>query len=166
VLDVLQTLLTHGQSSRLYNRLVDKEQLVLGVNAFHQDSLDPGLFIFTLQPRSGIDPARAEKVLFEEIERLRTNAVTDQELRKAKNQLLADHYRQLKTIAGRANLLGSYEVFHGDYSLLYSLEKRVEAVTAAEIQRAANQYLTEKNRTVALLVPDTAQKGARESETK
>jgi zinc protease len=158
VLDVLQTLLTHGQSSRLYNRLVDKEQLVLGVNAFHQDSLDPGLFIFSLQPRTGIDPARAEKALFEEIERLRTTAVTDQELRKAKNQLLADHYRQLKTIAGRANLLGSFEVFHGDYSQLYTVEKRVEAVTAADIQRAANQYFSEKNRTVALLIPEADKK--------
>jgi zinc protease len=165
VLDVLQTLLTHGQSSRLYNRLVDKEQLVLGVNAFHQDSLDPGLFIFSLQPRTGIDPARAEKALFEEIERLRTTAVTDQELRKAKNQLLADHYRQLKTIAGRANLLGSFEVFHGDYSQLYTVEKRVEAVTAADIQRAANQYFSEKNRTVALLIPDSTP-GAGKAETK
>ena len=158
VLDVVQTLLTHGQSSRLYNRMVDKDQLVLGVSAFHQDTLDPGLFTFSLQPRSGVDPAKAEKTLFEELDRLRTTAVSDQELRKAKNQLLADHYRELKTIAGRANLLGSYEVFQGDYSLLFTLEKRVEAVTAADIQRAANQYFNEKNRTIALLVPEASKK--------
>src|SRR5437667_12710935 len=81
---------------------------------------------------SGVDPARPEKALFEELDRLRTTPVADQELRKAKNQLLADHYRQLKTIAGRANLLGTYEVFQGDYALLFSLDNRIEAVTAED----------------------------------
>jgi zinc protease len=82
--------------------------------------------------------------------------VPDQELRKAKNQLLAEHYRQLKTIAGRANLLGSYELFEGDYRKLYSVEQSVEAVTAADVQRVARQYLTERNRTVAILTPSAA----------
>ena len=158
-LDVLETLLTHGQSSRLYSRLVDKEQLVLAVDSFRQPSLDPGLLIFSLQPRSGVEPARAEKALLEELDRLRDHPLPDQELRKAKNQLLADHYRELKTISGRANLLGTYEVFYGDYRKLYSVEQSVEAVTAADMQRVARQYLTEKNRTIATLVPADLPKG-------
>ena len=153
-LSVLEALLAHGQSSRLYSRIVDKDQLALGVNVFHSESLDPGLMVVSLQPRTGVEPERAEKALFEEIDRLRTADVPEQELRKAKNQLLADHYRQLKTIAGRANLLGTYEVFLGDYGLLFSVEKQVEAVTAADIRKVANQYLGEKNRTVALLIPE------------
>jgi zinc protease len=156
-LDVLETLLAHGQSSRLYSRLVDKDQLVLGVNVFRQPSLDPGLLIFNLRPRSGIEPARAEKALFEELGRIREQPVSDQELRKAKNQLLADHYRELKTISGRANLLGSYELFYGDYRKLYSAEQSIEAVTAADLQRVARQYLTERNRTVATLVPSASE---------
>jgi predicted Zn-dependent peptidase len=83
--------------------------------------------------------------------------VSDQELRKAKNQLLADHYRELKTISGRANLLGSYELFYGDYRKLYSAEQSIEAVTAADLQRVARQYLTERNRTVATLVPSASE---------
>jgi zinc protease len=157
-LDILEVLLSRGQSSRLYSRMVDKEQLVLSVNAFRQTTLDPGLLVFSLQPRSGIEPARAEKVLFEELDRLRTQPVPDQELRKAKNQMLASHYRELKTIAGRANLLGEYEVFYGDYRKLYTAEREFEAVTAADIQRVARQYLTEKNRTVATLIPETPRK--------
>ena len=152
-LDVLETLLTSGQSSRLYSRLVDKDQLVLNVGAFRPSALDPGLLVFNLQPRSGVDPARAEKALFEELDRVRNQPISDQELRKAKNQLLAGHYRQLKTIAGRANLLGEYEVFYGDYRRLYDVEKILEAVTAADVQRVAKQYLTEKNRTIAVLIP-------------
>jgi len=154
VLDVMETILSRGQSSRLYSRMVDKEQLVLSVNANRGNNFDPGLLIFSMQPRSGIEPARAEKVLFEELARLSSQPVEDRELRKAKNQLLAAHYRELKTIAGRANLLGEYEVFYGDYRKLYSVEERYEAVTAADIQRVARQYLTEKNRTVATLIPE------------
>jgi zinc protease len=153
-LDLMETILTRGQSSRLYSRMVDKEQLVLNVSAGRQTTLDPGLLIFNLQPRSGVEPARAEKVLFEEVDRLRNQPVTEQELRKAKNQLLADHYRQLKTINGRANLLGEYEVFYGDYHKLYTVEQAYEDVTIADIQRVAAKYLTEKNRTIATLIPE------------
>jgi zinc protease len=142
--------------------MVDKEQLVLSVNARRQNSLDPGLLIFSLSPRSGVEPARAEKALFEELDRLRNEPISDQELRKAKNQLLADHYRQLKTIAGRANLLGVYEVYEGDYRKLFTVEQTLEAVTAADVQRVARQYLTEKNRTIATLIPESpAAKGSR-----
>ena len=114
---------------------------------------DPGLLIFSLSPRTGVEPARAEKALFEELDRMRDQPLADQELQKAKNQLLADHYRQLKTIAGRANLLGVYEVYYGDYRKLYQVEQEVGAVTAADVQRMARQYLTAKNRTVATLIP-------------
>jgi len=155
-LDVLEAILSHGQSSRLYSSMVDKDQLVLSVNAFRQNSLDPGLLIFSMQPRSGMEPAKAEKVLFEELDRVSTQLVPDRELRKAKNQLLADHYRELKTIAGRANALGEYELFHGDYRKLYTVDQDYEAVTAGDIQRAASRYLTGRNRTVATLIPEPA----------
>jgi zinc protease len=166
VLDLIETLLASGQSSRLYSRLVDKEQLALSVNSFRQNSLDPGLLVFSLQPRSGVTPARAEIALFEELDRLRDQPVDARELRKAKNQLLANQYRELKTIAGRANLLGSYELFQGDYRKLFSQEQTIEAVTAADIQRVARLYLTATNRTIATLIPeppasDKATKGGR-----
>src|SRR5260370_19372652 len=83
-LDVVETLLTSGQSSRLYSRMVDKDQLVLSVNAFRQNALDPGLLIFNLQPRSGVEPARAVKALFGEFGRVSNRHRPDTELRKAK----------------------------------------------------------------------------------
>src|SRR3984885_13808157 len=114
VLDVVATVLSRGQSSRLYKRMVDEEPLALSVNGGAQDSLDPTLMIFTIQPRNGVDPARTEKVLYEELERLQNTEVSPRELQKAKNQLLTAHYSQLKTIAGRASLLGHYESIFGD----------------------------------------------------
>jgi zinc protease len=153
VFDVIATLLARGQSSRLYRRMVDREQLALAVNAGAQPALDPGLFRFTIQPRSGVDPANTEKVLYEEVARLSTEEVPAVELRKAKNQILAGLYRQLKTIEGRANLLGTYEVFYGDYRKMFTVDQAIEAVTAADILRVAKQYFTAQNRTVATLVP-------------
>ena len=157
VLNVIDAILTDGQSSRLDKRLVDSEQLTLSVGGRAEESLDPGLYIFNMTPRSGIDPARTEKALFEELERLRNAPVAADELLKAKNQLLAQHYRQLKTIAGRANLLGTYEVFHGDYNKLFAYPTDIEAVTTADIQRVAQKYFLPNNRTVATLIPEVRQ---------
>jgi zinc protease len=154
VLDLIDAVMTGGQSSRLYKRMVDRDQLVLNVRVQVQHSLDPTLFVFSMTPRSGVDPANTEKALYEEIENLRTAAVPEDELRKAKNQLLAEHYRELKTIAGRANLLGTYEVFYGDYNRLFTGDRDIEAVTAADIQRVAQKYFTATNRTVATLIPE------------
>jgi zinc protease len=154
VLRVIQTLLTGGQSSRLYTRMVDTEQLALNVGGGVQTALDPTVFNIFVQPRSGVDTASTEKALFEELARLQTQEVSAAELRKAKNQMLAGLFRQLKTIEGRANLLGTYEVFQGDYNKLFTADKDIEAVTTADVQRVARQYFMAKNRTVATLVPE------------
>lgn len=153
-LEVLSTLLTDGQSSRLYRRMVDSEQTAISVNAGSGDALDPNLFTFMIRPRAGVDLSRTEKAIYEELERLRSAEVADAELRKAKNQFLVSYYRQLKTIAGRANSLGTYEVFEGDYHNMFSAPQRIEAVTAADIKRVAARYFGETNRTVATLIPE------------
>ncbi len=156
-LEVIGALMTSGQSSRLYKRMVDGDQIALNVGANPGRALDPTLYVFSITPRSGIDPARTEKTLIEEIENLRTAPVPEDELRKARNQLLTQHYRRLKTIAGRANLLGTYEVFYGDYRKLYTVDQDIEAVTGADVQRVAQKYFTPLNRTVATLIPEAKQ---------
>ncbi len=153
VFDLIATILARGQSSRLYRRMVDREQLAISVNAGAASALDPSVFRFSIQPRSGVDPANTEKALYEELDRLSTEDVPAAELRKAKNQILAGFYRQLKTIEGRANLLGTYEVFYGDYHEMFTADQAIEAVTAADVRRVAKQYFTPQNRTVATLVP-------------
>ena len=155
-LEVLSTILSSGESSRLYRKLVDS-QLALSAGGGSGNSLDPTLFQFTIRPRTGVDPAMTEKALYEELSKLQAELVPDTELRKAKNQILAGLYRRLKTIEGRANLLGSYEVFDGDYRRAFDEDKRVEAVTAADIQRVAKKYFGAGNRTVGTLVPEKAE---------
>jgi zinc protease len=153
-LELAATLLARGESSRLYRRMVDREQLAIAVNAMLGSALDPTTFTFMIQPRSGVDTSATERALFDELGKLQAEEVPAAELRKAKNQMLANLYRQQKTIEGRANLLGSYEVFEGDYTKLFTAGQEIEAVSAADVARVARRYFTANNRTVATLVPE------------
>jgi zinc protease len=163
VLNVISTVLSQGQSSRLYRRMVENEQLALSVNGRKGETFDPTIMTFTIQPRRGVELARTEKVLYEELDRLAATAVSSEELQKAKNQILAGHYRQMKTIAGRASMIGHYEVYYGDYSKMFSIDSEIDKVTPADIQRVAKTYFNEKNRTVATLIPEEGapQRGGR-----
>ncbi|MBE7544662.1 MAG: insulinase family protein [Solibacteraceae bacterium] len=154
-LDMLETVLSSGRSSRLHRRLVEQDQLVLSINAGQQLALDPTQFIFSMQVRSGVEPAKAEAALYEELAKIAKDGITDTELAKAKNQQIAGFYRSLKTIAGKANLLGQYEIYHGDHRKLFTAVEELEKVTAADIQRVAAQYFGENNRTVGTLIPES-----------
>jgi len=155
-LNLLQAILLAGQSSRLYQRVVDKDQLAIGVNGGFGFSFDPTLFTITAQPKAGVDPQAVEKAVYEELERVKKEDVADQELEKARNIVLANFYRQMSTINGRANTLGAYEVFFGDYHKLFAAVDSYNKVTKADLQRVAQKYLGEKNRTVATLIPEKA----------
>ncbi len=138
----------------MHQRLVEKEQLVLNVGGGVRPSLDPGQFLFNFQVRSGRQPGEVEKALYEELDRLAREPVPAEELQKAKNQILAGFYRQLKTIAGKANLLGTYEVFYGSWNQINEAPARIEKVTAADVQRVAAKIFPSRNRTVATLIPE------------
>ena len=155
-LQALETVLFSGQSSRMYKRLVDRDQLALSVGGGGDWSFDPSVFTITAQPKAGVDPAAVEKAVYEELEKVKAESVTDEELEKAKNILLSGFYRNIKTISGRSNAIGTYEVFFGDYRKLFTAADDFAKVTKADVQRVAKQYFGERNRTVATLVPDAA----------
>ena len=92
--------------------------------------------------------------MYEELERVKNEQVTDQELEKAKNIVLANFYRQMDTINGRANTLGTYEVFFGDYHKLFTAVDSYNKVTKDDLKKAAQKYFAENNRTVATLIPE------------
>jgi zinc protease len=157
-LQVLQTILFAGQSSRMYQRIVDKDQLAIGIDSSMDFAFDPTLFAIIGQPKAGIQPEAVEKAVYEELDKVKAQSVTDQELEKAKNILLSVFYRQMKTIDGRANTIGSYEVFFGDYKKLFTAADDYSKVTKADVQRVAQKYFGDKNRTVATLVPEAEEK--------
>jgi zinc protease len=156
-IELLETILATGQSSRLYSRLVNREQAALNAQVFDEPSLDPYLLGIVVEPRAGVDVNHVRALVVDELEKIKASPVPEAELQKAKNQWLAAHYRELKSNAGRANMLGTYEVFYGDYKKLYEEPAEVEKVTAEAVQHVAQQILTPENRTVGILTPQPKQ---------
>jgi predicted Zn-dependent peptidase len=142
----------------MYQRLVDKDQIALDVSSSVEPAFDPTIAIIIAQPKQGIDPLKCETAIYEELERVKLSTITDQELEKAKNIRLMEFYHQVRTINGRANTIGTYEVFDGDYKKLFDAAKNYAAVTKEDVQRVAKTYLGANNRTVASLLPENEEK--------
>jgi zinc protease len=157
-LNVLRWILFQGESSRMYQRLVDQEQIALDVESEADTAFDPTLLVLTAQPKEGVDPGKCEKAIYEELERVKNAPVSEQELQKAKNFRLVEFYRQMQTISGRANTIGTYEVFFGDYHRLFEAAKNYGGVTKEDVQRVAKKYFGENNRTVGTLLPENEEK--------
>ncbi|MEZ9368992.1 M16 family metallopeptidase [Shewanella sp. 10N.286.51.B2] len=149
-LDILSTIFSEGNSSRLYQGLVDK-QLASDVMSYLPMSFDPNLFYFLGVANAGIDALQLEASMIAEINRIALEGVSEQELEKVKNIKLMDFYRTMQTINGRANTLGRYELYFGSYDKLFSAPAAYNKVTVADIQRVAQTYLRKANRTVGVL---------------
>ena len=162
-LNVLRTVLFHGESSRMYQRLVDKDQIALDVGESEEIGFDPTLLTLYAQPKQGVDPAKCETAIYEELDKAKKAAISDQELEKAKNIRLVEFYHQMRTINGRANTIGTYEVYFGDYHKLFDAAKNYSAVSKEDVQRVAQKYFGANNRTVATLVPDNSEEGKERS---
>jgi zinc protease len=156
-LNILRAVLFQGESSRMYQRLVDKDQIALDVSSSVEPAFDPSLAVIVAQPKQGVDPEKCEKAIYEELNLTKTTAISDSELEKAKNIRLMEFYEQMRTINGRGNTIGTYEVFFGDYHKLFQAAKNYAAVTKEDVQRVAKEYFGANNRTVATLLPENDQ---------
>lgn len=152
-LDVLQTILGDGESSRLHRSVVREHELAAGVSVNFQWGIDAELFWIYTKLRPGRSAPALESLLLAELARLRETGPDEHELRKAKNILQADYVRSLKRIAGRANRLGFYETVYGDYRAMFREVDLWEAVTVADVTHAARTYLRDESRTTVELVP-------------
>jgi zinc protease len=152
-LRVAGKVLFDGESSRLYHRLVYVDQKALFVEGEAAVKEDPSLFYVAAQANPGADIEEIKKVIFEEIDKLKTEPISDNELQKAKNQMEADFITGLQSNEARASEVGSFQIDTGDYNNIYNYPDKIQAVTAADVMRVANQYLTEWQRTVINLIP-------------
>ena len=152
-LDLLAAILGEGKSSRLYQALVNN-QVALGVETYMPESFDPNLFYFYGVAAADINAAQLEQALLAEIAKVVTDGVTEAELEKVKNLRLMGFYRTLETINGKADTIGTYELFMGSYKKLFSAPEDYSKVTPEDIQRVARQYFTRANRTVGVLAAE------------
>lgn len=149
-LSILSDVLSSGNSSRLYSALVDKKHVATDISTDFSENFDPGLFMIYTEVAKASTEDDAEKAIIEEIERIKKDGITAQELQKVKNQKLITLYKQLETISGKANALGTYEVYFGDYNKLFNAPEAFNQVTIADIKRVANKYLIKTNATVGV----------------
>jgi predicted Zn-dependent peptidase len=150
-LELLRDILATGSSSRLQTSLIDEQQVATQLVADLSESFDPSLFLFYAVAARGTSATALEQAMVAEINRVAVDGVTEAELAKVKNRKVVDFYRTMATINGKANTIGTYEVFYGDYRRLFSAPAEYEAVTAADIRRVAGMYLRKANRTVGIL---------------
>jgi zinc protease len=150
-MSVLLNVLIGGSSSRLHRQFVEQEQIALDVNGFQMEGLDPGLVYFYLTLPPGADVAFVEARLLAELTRVAEEGITDAELSKARNIMIADYWRGLSTIDGKAAALGRAEVFFGDYQQAFSLPKELAVVTTAEVQAVAADVFDRNHMTVGVL---------------
>lgn len=149
-LDLLSSILSQGNSSRLYQSLVDK-QVALEAQTYMPMSVDPNLFYVMGVATPEVKASTLEHALIEQIDAIAAQGITQQELDKVKNIKLMDFYRSMETINGKANTIGTYEMYFGNYDKLFNAPEAYNKVTPADIQRVAQTYLRKSNRTVAVL---------------
>jgi zinc protease len=153
-LEVLETILSGGDSARLHQSLVYRQRLARDAGAsYDYTPIDPGLFTVYAQPLPRQSAAAVEAALLHEIERAATAPPSARELAKAKNGIEAHFLFAQDSLFYQAMQLGEYEVA-GDWRRIDDYLPGVRAVTAADVLRVANTYLRPENRTTAVLIPD------------
>jgi predicted Zn-dependent peptidase len=152
-LDMLGDILFSGPSSRMYQKLVKEQMLALQVAGGMDLRRGPALFQAFALLKPGQDSNDAEKMIYEEFERVKKDGVTPEEMRKV---LIQDRLQQAESMTstmGRARTLGEYAVYFHDPDLINTILAKYSEVTPADIQRVAREYLGAAQRTVVLTTP-------------
>jgi len=146
LLDLASHVLGGAKSSRLYQRLVVKEQLATGVSASDNSEEIAGQFEIDLTARPGVDVARMEGIADEELRRLMQSGPTEDELRLAKNAFLANYTRTVERIGGfggKSDLLAQCTTFTGNPDCYKVYLERIKAATPAMVRKAMQDWLSD-----------------------
>ena len=156
-LHIASKILSDGQSSRIYRKLVYEKGLALAAFGGGNIIEDPNLFFAVAIVQQGHTPEEAKNALIAELDKLREEAVTAAELQQAKNQFARDYILGRESIQSKAEQLGHAVVIHNDIKTADGEFDIFQGLTVADVQRVARTYFTPENRTVITILP----KGAR-----
>lgn len=159
VFDAITDIIGIGRTSRLHKSLVKEKKIAVAASGFQglPGNKYPGLFMFYAMPAKGHTNQECEQAIYEEIEKMKAELVTPDELTKAKTRARAELIRQLDSNSGLAAQITFYEVVTGDWRNLLTQLDQIEKVTAEDIQRVVKEYFTKKNRTVGVIETTAAE---------
>lgn len=152
-LDVLATILGNGRSSRLYQSLKEQKQLVNSISAGNSTMKDDGIFIIN----ANFLPHNAQKVenaIFTEISKIKGFGVSDTDLKIAKKIIESDTYYSRESVSNIAQELGYVITLTGNSDYYNSYLNKINKVTANDIKRVANKYLTKNNSAISIILPE------------
>jgi predicted Zn-dependent peptidase len=147
-LDLLAMALGDGESSRLYQELVKRRELLSGLNVGTDSRRGPDLFSVWAIMAEGKDPKLARDTIYKELAKIAKSGITQRELEKSKNRMRSGVVFQLSSTLSRALLLGQVELYRGNAEELKRELERYLAVTNDDIKRVAGQYFAPENRVV------------------
>ena len=153
-LHVASKILSDGQSSRIYRKLVYETGIALAAFGGGNIIEDPNLFFAVAIVQPGHTTDEAAKALIAELDRLRTEPVSAAELQQAKNQFARDYILGRESNQSKAEQLGHAVVIHNDIKTADGEFDIFQSLTAADVQRVAKTYFTPQNRTVLTLLPE------------
>jgi predicted Zn-dependent peptidase len=153
VFDAVQDLMSSGRTSRLYRSLVRDKKIAAfsgGFNDFPGNKY-PGLFVFFAVPTPGHTPQELREATRAEIERLKKEEITDEELAMVKTRTKADLLRTLDSNGGLANQFATSQALFGDWREFFHEVDRIDKVDKADIRRVANETFVDSNRDVGMI---------------
>jgi len=156
--NVLSTLLSGGNSSRLNKAIVDEKQLAVQAGAFNYALEDAGLFITFGIANMNVKPEDLEKEIQVVVDGVKDKLVDEREFVKVKNQITTEFVTKNSTMAGIAETLANYQVYFGDANLINTEINRYNKVTREDLVNVAKKYLTANNRVVLYYVPKGTKK--------
>lgn len=165
-LNMLSTMLSGGQSSRMYKSLVDEQKKAYAVQAFPFSSEDPGLYIVFGLSNVGVSVDELEAGMDEEIKKVQNELISEKEFQKIRNQIESDYVQGNASMIGIAEQLADYHVYYGDAGLINTELERFMKITREDLQRVAKKYLTKENRVVLHYLPKSAQQKPNETKLK
>jgi zinc protease len=145
-----------GRSSRLYRALIDGE-IASSVSAGFELTLDPYLFAFDATMRNGVEPARAEEAILGVVDRIQREGVPDDELARTKRQLHAQVVYSLEGVTNQGFALGFMDLVARDAAAWQTFPEALQSVTSDDVQRVAQSYLVEQQRTTGWFVPNNGE---------
>jgi predicted Zn-dependent peptidase len=157
-IDMLTTLLSGGRSSRIYKELVDKSQKALQAGSVPLALEDPGLFVTYAVANVGVNPSELETLLDKEIEKVKTEPISDKEFQKLRNQIENRIATAYSTDLGIAEALSDFHVFYHNTNLINNRLANYMKVTKKDIQNVARKYLNKNNRVVLYYLPKSQKK--------